>query len=87
MKKKVTNKCNHCGGKLIEDTDLFIYNGKSYNVDVLKCEQCHVSVTNFRSFKKLRQEIKPTFLERIKNVLNINKENKTDLTFFKGKVL
>ena len=87
MKKKVTNKCNHCGGKLIEDTDLFIYNGKSYNVDVLRCEKCHISITDFKNLKKLRQEIKPTLFERIKNIFNIPRNHKTDLGFFKGKVL
>ena len=81
------NRCNHCGGNLIEDNDLFIYNDKNYNVDVLKCEKCHISVMDFKSLKKLRQEIKPTLFERIKNIFNISRNHKTDLGFFKGKVL
>ena len=87
MKRKKVYKCNHCRGKLIENTDLFIYQSKTYNLDVLKCEKCHTTVTDLFALKKLRQEIKPTFFERIRNVLHLNKDVKTDLSFFRGKVL
>ena len=83
ISKKKVYKCNHCKGKLVENTDLFIYKDKSYNVDVLKCKQCGVSVTDLKSLKKLRQEIKPTFFERIKNLLGMDKEIKIDLSSFK----
>lgn len=78
-------KCYKCGGKLEQNTELIINNGKTIPQKILKCVKCGTAVTHIDDYEKTRKQIHPSFIERIKNLIFGSKTDFVELT--KGKVL
>ncbi len=78
-------KCYKCNGKLEENTELIIHNGKTIPQKILKCVKCGTSVTHIDDYEKTRKQLHPSFTERIKNLIFGGKTDFIDLS--KGKVL
>ena len=77
--------CDLCNGKLIDTKDIIIKNGKTFTINVKKCIECEHSYSTLDEAEKLRKEVNPTFLQRIKTFFNNSPIE--HLNFFKGRVL
>jgi len=78
------NKCNLCNGKLIETKDLLIKNGKIYPFNVKKCIKCGHSFSTLHESERLRKEINPSLLTKIKRIFSKKYER---ISIFDGRVL
>jgi len=81
----VINYCDLCNGKLEDAKDIIIRNGKSFVMNVRKCKECGHSYSNLDELERVRKEIYPSILQRIKNFFSTY--NIEHLNIFKGKVL
>ena len=78
-------KCYKCKGRLERNTELIIHKGKTIPQKTLKCVKCGAVVTHIDDYEKTRKKIRPSFLERIKNLISSTKTEFVELS--KGKVL
>ena len=78
-------KCYSCGGKLVLTKDLVIKNGKTYPIEVEMCEKCGETFSTLEETLKVRQEMYPSLLQRIKRFFT-NQKN-VEISWMKGKVL
>ncbi len=82
----MTHKCSLCDGKLEDSKKLIIKDGRSSTMKVKQCAKCGHSFSNLYETERVRRELNPSILDRIKRVFsNYNKVE--TLSFFRGKVL
>ena len=77
-------KCYKCGGKMENHVELIINKGKTIPQEVQKCRKCGTTVVHINEYERVRKQIHPSFLNRIKSVFS-NKIEITDIN--KGKIL
>jgi len=76
--------CYVCKGKLEEGIELIIYKGKTIPQHVMKCIKCGKAIVSSEEYERVRKELHPSIISRIKNLF------KQDIEFVnitKGKVL
>lgn len=78
------NNCSLCNGKLIDTKDLIIKNGKTYPFSVKQCTKCGHSFSSLYESERLRKEINPSILTRIKRLFS---RKFVRLSIFDGRVL
>ena len=78
------HKCSLCNGKLEDSKKLIIKKGKTFTMNVKQCIKCGHSFSNLYEIERVRKEINPTMIQRIKSLFSRDIES---LSFFRGKVL
>ena len=78
------HKCSLCSGRLEDSKELIIKNGKTYSFDVKQCIKCGHSFSTLEESERLRKELNPSFLNRIKRIFSKRFER---LSIFDGRVL
>lgn len=82
----MSHKCSLCNGKLEDSKKLIIKNGRSSTMNVQQCTKCGHSFSNLYELEKVRKEINPNILDRIRRLFSNYNKIET-LSFFRGKVL
>jgi len=80
------HKCVLCNGKLEDSKKLIIKNGRSSTINIEQCAKCGHSFSNLYETERVRKELNPTILDKIKGFFN-NPSRIESLSFFRGKVL
>ncbi len=83
---KMINKCSLCDGKLENSKRLIIKNGRSATLNVEQCSKCSHSFSTLEESERVRKELNPSILDRIKIFFN-TPDKIESLSFFRGKVL
>lgn len=78
-------KCYKCKENMEESVDLVIHNGKTYTQRVMKCKHCGNSVVPIDEYEKIRKEIYPSLLTKLKSFFKSGDTKVVDL--FDGKLL
>jgi len=76
--------CYSCGGQMENGVELIINKGKTIPQKIMKCVKCDNGVVSSGEYERVRKELHPSIVSRIKNFF------KVDINFveiFKGKVL
>jgi len=81
---KRSNSCALCEGKLVQEKDLIIKNGKTFTFDIEKCTKCGHSFSTLEESERIRKEINPSLLMRIKRLFSKRFEK---LDIINGRVL
>ena len=76
--------CSICSGKLEDSKKLIIKNGKTFTMNVKQCVKCGHSFSNLYEIERLRPEVNPSMVRRLKTLFSKDIEI---LSFFKGRVL
>ena len=79
------NACGFCGGSLIETKDTITIKGKTILQSVRKCGKCGESFVGINEYERVRRELHPSFLSRIKHLFAGDSSEVGSL--LKGKVL
>ncbi|MBS3163392.1 DUF4042 domain-containing protein [Candidatus Woesearchaeota archaeon] len=77
-------RCYSCKGKMEEGIELIIYNGKTLSQQVMKCVKCGKAVVSSEEYERIRKELHPSIINRIKSLF---KNNIEFISIAKGKVL
>ena len=77
-------RCDSCKGRLIETKDIVISQGRSAPISVKECTKCGETFSSLKEAERVRKELHPSFLGRIKNFFH---SSTTEVEFFKGRVL
>lgn len=78
-------KCYACGGKLILAKDLIIKNGKSFPIQVQKCNKCGEVFSTLEEAERVRRELYPSLLDKVKRLFH--SQEKIEVSWVRGKVL
>lgn len=82
----MSHKCSLCSGKLEDSKELIIKDGKTFTINVEQCAKCGHSFSNLYEIERVRKEMHPSILDRIKSFI-FNNNRIESLSFFRGKVL
>ena len=77
-------KCPFCKGRLEPGVELVIHNGKTSTLNVLKCIKCGKASSHIDEYERVRREIHPTIIERIKSLFSTTVKT---VDLFKGRML
>ncbi len=77
-------ECYNCKGKLEEGVELIILNRKTIPQKILKCSKCGRSYTHIDEYEKVRKQIHPTLMDRLKRLFSGDADF---IDLYKGKVL
>jgi len=77
-------KCYLCGGQTEKGVELIISRGKTIPQEVIKCIKCGKSIVSSDEYERVRKELHPSILDRIKNLFNADTKF---VDIFRGKVL
>jgi hypothetical protein len=58
--------CDFCKGRLIETKDIVISQGRSAPISVKECTKCGETFSSLKEAERVRKELHPSFLGRIK---------------------
>jgi hypothetical protein len=78
-----TMKCYVCNGKMETGVELIIHKGKTIPQEIMKCSHCGNAIVSSDEYERVRKELHPSILERIRCLFKGN----TEFIEFKGKVL
>jgi len=90
MKKRGVNcsiHCEECGGKLIKSKELILVNNKTYTINVNKCIKCGESTNDLFELERVRKEVYPSLLKRIKSLFMSKNIELLNISSSKGKLL
>ncbi|MBU0963077.1 MAG: hypothetical protein KKD48_04200 [Nanoarchaeota archaeon] len=89
MRKRGTSSmhCEECGDKLIKSKELILVNNKAYAINVDKCVKCGESTNDLFELERIRKEIYPSFLKRIKSFFISKNIELLNFSSSKGKIL
>jgi hypothetical protein len=59
-------RCDSCKGRLIETKDIVISQGRSAPISVKECTKCGETFSSLKEAERVRKELHPSFLGRIK---------------------
>jgi len=77
-------KCYSCGARLEESVELILHKGKTIPQRVQRCSKCGKSVVSIDEYDKVRSQLHPSLITRIKGAFT----SKTEFVdIFKGKLL
>ena len=82
----MAHKCILCKGKLEDSKELIIKNGKTFTINVEQCAKCGHSFSTLEESERIRRQLNPYILDRIKRFFHNSNRIET-LSFFRGKVL
>jgi len=82
----MNHKCYLCNGKLEGSKKLITKKGRSAILNVEQCAKCGHSFSTPEESERVRKELNPTILDKIKGFFN-NPSRIESLSFFRGKVL
>ena len=77
-------KCYKCNGQMEKGVELIISKGKTIPQKILKCKKCGKAIVSADEYDRVRKELHPSILTRIKNLFKVDTEF---VELFKGKVL
>lgn len=77
-------RCYNCGSPIKEKVELILVKGKSIPQKVKKCGECGKSTVSLDEYERIRKEIHPHLLTKIKGFF---KTNLKSVDVHKGKVL
>lgn len=77
-------RCPHCNGKIEPGVELIIVNGRTIPQKIMKCTKCGKAIVDSEEYERVRKELHPSLLDRIKNLFRTDVEL---VELFKGKVL
>ena len=83
-KRLGSNSCYLCKGKLVDTKEMITKRGKLFTLDVKQCSECGHSFSTLEESEKLRKEVNPSLLDRLKGFFSKDIEG---LSIFKGRVL
>lgn len=61
--------CYKCNGIMKKDTELITCNGKTISQNVKRCVKCHEFIVSIDEYERVRKELYPSLLTRIKRFL------------------
>ena len=77
-------KCYSCGAGLEESVELVVHNGRTIPQTVQRCSKCGKSIVHIDEYEKVRSQLHPSFVNRIKGIFS----SKTEFVdILKGKLL
>lgn len=82
--EKMSRGCSLCEGRLIDTKKIVTRNNKIYYMNVKQCNECGHSFSNLYEVERLRKEMNPNIIRRIKSLFSNEIET---LSFFKGRIL
>lgn len=77
-------KCYSCGAKLEESVELVIHNEKTIPQRIQRCPKCGKSIVHIDEYEKVRSQLHPSLIKKIRNMFSSNTEF---VDILKGKVL
>ena len=76
--------CYLCSGKMTDTKEIITKNGRLSTFNVRQCTQCGHSFSTLEESERIRKEINPSFLQRVKGIFSKDIEG---LSIFKGRIL
>ena len=62
-------KCYKCNGNMKKDTEFITYKDKIVSQNVKRCVKCHEFIVSIDEYERVRKELYPSLLTRIKRFL------------------
>lgn len=77
-----SHKCYLCGGKSVHIIEPITYKGKTIYIDGEKCQKCGEFFSSLEESDRIRKELNPTLIERVKRLFihsksQVDKPNKS----------
>lgn len=79
--------CEECGDELVKSKELILVNNKAYTINVDKCIKCGESTTDLFELERIRKEVHPSILNRIKSFFIPKNIELLNFSSSKGKLL